>query len=71
MKSAFRDPHAAILVAGAAGFAGRHLIEPLAAAGSDVIAWHRPGYDGRTDRWTSSPVGSDAGRSSANARALS
>jgi len=43
MKSAFRDPHSAILVTGAAGFAGSHLTELLAAAGSDVIAWHRPG----------------------------
>ena len=31
------------LVTGAAGFAGSHLIDLLARAGADVIAWHRPG----------------------------
>jgi GDP-4-dehydro-6-deoxy-D-mannose reductase len=35
-----RDP---ILVTGAAGFAGSHLIERLLASGADVVAWHRPG----------------------------
>ena len=32
-----------ILVTGAAGFAGSHLIDLLARTGADVIAWHRPG----------------------------
>jgi GDP-4-dehydro-6-deoxy-D-mannose reductase len=32
-----------ILVTGAAGFAGSHLIERLLAGGSDVVAWRRPG----------------------------
>jgi GDP-4-dehydro-6-deoxy-D-mannose reductase len=36
----------AILVTGAAGFAGSHVLELLsrdAAAGADIVAWHRPG----------------------------
>jgi GDP-4-dehydro-6-deoxy-D-mannose reductase len=32
-----------VLVTGAAGFAGSHLLDLLAGAGPDVIAWHRPG----------------------------
>lgn len=32
-----------ILVTGAAGFAGSHLIDLLARSGARVIAWHRPG----------------------------
>lgn len=32
-----------ILVTGAAGFAGSHLIDRLSAAGAPVVAWHRPG----------------------------
>ena len=32
-----------ILVTGAAGFAGSHLIDRLAAAGARIVAWHRPG----------------------------
>jgi GDP-4-dehydro-6-deoxy-D-mannose reductase len=32
-----------ILVTGAAGFAGSHLLDLLAASGADVVAWHRPG----------------------------
>jgi GDP-4-dehydro-6-deoxy-D-mannose reductase len=32
-----------ILVTGAAGFAGSHLLDRLAAGGSRVVAWHRPG----------------------------
>ena len=32
-----------ILVTGAAGFAGSHLIDLLVRSGADVIAWHRPG----------------------------
>src|SRR5262245_32659166 len=33
----------AILVTGAAGFAGSHLVELLGSTGADVVAWHRPG----------------------------
>jgi len=32
-----------ILVTGAAGFAGSHLLDLLAAGERDVVAWHRPG----------------------------
>lgn len=32
-----------VLVTGAAGFAGSHLLDLLAAAGRSVVAWHRPG----------------------------
>src|SRR5471030_2681703 len=32
-----------ILVTGAAGFAGSHLLDLLALARADVVAWHRPG----------------------------
>jgi GDP-4-dehydro-6-deoxy-D-mannose reductase len=32
-----------ILVTGAAGFAGSHLIDRLTAGGAGVVAWHRPG----------------------------
>lgn len=32
-----------ILVTGAAGFAGSHLVDRLVAGGADVVAWHRPG----------------------------
>src|SRR5262245_31030953 len=32
-----------ILVTGAAGFAGGHLIDLLAGDGADIVAWHRPG----------------------------
>src|SRR5438093_2633214 len=32
-----------ILVTGAAGFAGGHLLDRLAGGGADVVAWHRPG----------------------------
>jgi GDP-4-dehydro-6-deoxy-D-mannose reductase len=32
-----------ILVTGAAGFAGSHLLDLLGRAGAEVIAWHRPG----------------------------
>jgi GDP-4-dehydro-6-deoxy-D-mannose reductase len=35
----------AILVTGAAGFAGGHLVELLARHGSGVTGWHRPGGD--------------------------
>ena len=33
----------AILVTGAAGFAGSHLVDRLAGDGADLVAWHRPG----------------------------
>jgi GDP-4-dehydro-6-deoxy-D-mannose reductase len=33
----------AVLVTGAAGFVGSHLLERLAASGRQVVAWHRPG----------------------------
>ena len=32
-----------ILVTGAAGFAGSHLLDLLTSDGADVVAWHRPG----------------------------
>src|SRR6476660_2232881 len=32
-----------IIVTGAAGFAGSHLIDLLVASGASVIGWHRPG----------------------------
>src|SRR5688572_15323416 len=32
-----------ILVTGAAGFAGSHLLDLLAGDGVDLVAWHRPG----------------------------
>jgi len=32
-----------ILVTGAAGFAGSHLLDLLARDGADIVAWHRPG----------------------------
>jgi GDP-4-dehydro-6-deoxy-D-mannose reductase len=32
-----------VLVTGAAGFAGSHLIDLLTAGGADLVAWHRPG----------------------------
>ena len=34
---------APVLITGAAGFAGRHLIDLLASGGRPLIAWHRPG----------------------------
>jgi GDP-4-dehydro-6-deoxy-D-mannose reductase len=33
----------AVLVTGAAGFAGGHLVDSLVADGMSVVAWHRPG----------------------------
>jgi GDP-4-dehydro-6-deoxy-D-mannose reductase len=38
----------AILVTGAAGFAGGHLLDRLSAGDRDIVAWHRPG--GRAPR---------------------
>jgi GDP-4-dehydro-6-deoxy-D-mannose reductase len=44
-----------VLVTGAAGFAGSHLVDHLVESGADVVAWHRPGHpparDVRTTRW--------------------
>jgi GDP-4-dehydro-6-deoxy-D-mannose reductase len=44
-----------VLVTGAAGFAGSHLIDLLARSGASPIAWHRPGgsppRDGANARW--------------------
>jgi GDP-4-dehydro-6-deoxy-D-mannose reductase len=44
-----------VLVTGAAGFAGSHVIELLAAQGADILAWHRPGgrrpYDSPRTVW--------------------
>jgi GDP-4-dehydro-6-deoxy-D-mannose reductase len=34
---------AAVLVTGAAGFAGSHLLDLLRSEGADLVAWHRPG----------------------------
>jgi GDP-4-dehydro-6-deoxy-D-mannose reductase len=33
------------IVTGAAGFAGRHLLELLARSSAAVVAWHRPGHE--------------------------
>ena len=33
----------AILITGAAGFAGSHLLDLLSRDGADIVAWHRPG----------------------------
>ena len=45
----------AVLVTGAAGFAGSHLLDRLADDGVDLVAWHRPGGtppdSRRTARW--------------------
>jgi GDP-4-dehydro-6-deoxy-D-mannose reductase len=44
-----------ILITGAAGFAGSHLLDLLARDGADVMAWHRPGghppRDGARTTW--------------------
>ena len=44
-----------VLVTGAAGFAGSHLIDLLARSGASPIAWHRPGgsppREGANARW--------------------
>jgi GDP-4-dehydro-6-deoxy-D-mannose reductase len=44
-----------ILVTGAAGFAGSHLLDLFAGTGADVVAWHRPGGSpprgGSAARW--------------------
>jgi GDP-4-dehydro-6-deoxy-D-mannose reductase len=44
-----------VLVTGAAGFAGSHLVDHLVEGGADVVAWHRPGHpparEVRRTRW--------------------
>lgn len=44
-----------ILVTGAAGFGGSHLVDLLARSGADVLGWHRPGgtppRDAANARW--------------------
>jgi GDP-4-dehydro-6-deoxy-D-mannose reductase len=44
-----------VLVTGAAGFAGSHLVDHLVDSGADVVAWHRPGHPPANDvhgtRW--------------------
>jgi GDP-4-dehydro-6-deoxy-D-mannose reductase len=39
-----------ILVTGAAGFVGTHLLDQLAAAGGSLVAWYRPGTELRAPR---------------------
>jgi len=39
-----------ILITGAAGFAGSHLLELLARDGAEIAAWHRPGSPRPADR---------------------
>jgi GDP-4-dehydro-6-deoxy-D-mannose reductase len=34
-----------VLVTGAAGFAGSHLVDHLVDSGASVVAWHRPGHE--------------------------
>jgi len=38
-----------ILITGAAGFAGSHLLDLLATSGADIVAWHRPGTPPRRE----------------------
>ena len=38
-----------ILVTGAGGFAGSHLLDLLASSGDDLVAWHRPGTPPRRE----------------------
>jgi GDP-4-dehydro-6-deoxy-D-mannose reductase len=44
-----------VLVTGAAGFAGSHLVDHLVRQGAAVVAWHRPGHpparDVQSTRW--------------------
>ena len=44
-----------VLVTGAAGFAGSHLVDHLVEGGANVVAWHRPGHpparEPRNTRW--------------------
>src|SRR5436190_6845036 len=42
-RSALSTMSGSTIVTGAAGFAGSHLLDLLAADGVDVVAWHRPG----------------------------
>jgi GDP-4-dehydro-6-deoxy-D-mannose reductase len=49
-------PHGPVLVTGAAGFVGAHLLDLLAADGSTIAAWFRPGNPPTREaavRWTS------------------
>ncbi len=39
-----------VLITGAAGFAGSHLIDLISSNGADIVAWHRPGGAPATTR---------------------
>src|SRR5450759_4851993 len=39
------DMSTSILITGAAGFAGGHLLDRLAREDAGIVAWHRPGGD--------------------------
>jgi GDP-4-dehydro-6-deoxy-D-mannose reductase len=52
----------AVLVTGAAGFVGRHLLRQLAREGSGTVAaWRRPGTDDEARGWSADPEGPAAG----------
>ena len=54
--SGFQDPPA-VLVTGAAGFVGRHLLEALAAKNFRIVAWRRPSSaPSNTDRDTAQSI---------------